>query len=73
MAKVKDIFPMDEDEIHLAAARGPGDYWQTVKTFYERVKELDASALSDRQVAWLGKLPEQLEEAMKKAEDRMAR
>lgn len=69
MPKVSDVYHIDEDELYLQK----GDYWRSVQEFWEKVKGFHFDWISEKQKAWLRRIPDQLEEAAERDRRKDAR
>lgn len=58
--KVKEIYKFDIDS--LVEKADESDYWNSCLEFYESVEERDLENLSQKQVDWLNKIEENLED-----------
>lgn len=59
MAKVKDEFDIDVDEVYEKSM--DNDYWKSVEDFYEDIKDKDVTELTGKQTRWLEKISADLE------------
>lgn len=57
---VSDIYKIDEDMLHTKADNS--DYWKTVFKFWGQIKNTKISELTEKQVNWLDRISDELED-----------
>lgn len=61
MDSVKDNYVLDEDLLHTKADNS--SYWKTCCSFWDQVKNKKINDLTGKQVDWLDRISEELEDA----------